>query len=184
MKKHLLIALLAIAGLSPMLAQAQSAYLGASVGRAEQKASVHGFGSISDSDTGAKLFGGYQVNPMFGIEAGYAVLGEMPQRAGNIIISAEPTSLYLAATATFPLAPQFHLTGKLGYARNTTKLRLSGYANDKEDDNSMVVGIGASYALQNNLALVLEYENFGKVIKNNGIKLKADLLSVGLRLNF
>jgi hypothetical protein len=47
-----------------------------------------------------------------------------------------------------------------------------------------VLGLGVSYAITPTVLAVVEYENFGKVVKEEGGHLKADNLAVGIRVNF
>ncbi|MET0322382.1 MAG: outer membrane beta-barrel protein, partial [Duganella sp.] len=164
MKNTILFAMLAaLAGSAA--AQSQGAYVGGNVGRAEQKASVDDFGSEKDTDTGFKLYGGYNFTQSFGLEAGYADLGKLERSAFGDSISLEPTSVYFAATGTLPLDAQFSLFGKAGVARTEVKgsesfdgIRTSG----KESRNSGYFAVGAAYAVNNNFSVVAEYENFGK----------------------
>ena len=179
MKTKLIIALIAASAAS--FAQAQS-YIGANVGRTEMKANIDGLGSFKDSDTAFKLYGGYQFNPTFGVEAGYNYLGKGELAVGPSI-SAKPESIYLAGTATFPVNQEFAVFGKLGAARTRTKLNVVGDA-DTEYRNSAVAGIGASYAFTKDISGVVEYEDFGKVVKRDGGSLKANLISVGMRYKF
>ena len=165
---------------------AGNAYIGGSVGRAEQKLSVEGM-SISDTDTGYKLVGGYQITPAVGVEAGYAVLGESNVTADGDSLGAEPKSFYVAVTGTLPLSPVASAFVKLGAARTKTTLYTSfmgDFESYKNTETSVVAGIGASYALSKQVAVVAEYEHFGKVAKEDGASLKADLLSVGVRFSF
>ena len=45
-------------------------------------------------------------------------------------------------------------------------------------------GVGVSYAVTPNLAVIAEYQNFGKIIKGDGADLKAHLVSAGVRFSF
>lgn len=182
--KQLVITLIAAAIAGP--AFAGNAYIGGSVGRAEQKLSVEGL-SLSESDTGAKIVGGYQITPAVGVEAGYAVLGESKISAGGDSAGAEPKSVYLAVTGTMPLTPVISGFVKLGAAHTKTTIFASdawGTYSQKEKDTSVLVGIGASYVINKQVSLVAEYEHFGKIISEDGESLKADLLSVGVRFQF
>jgi OmpA-OmpF porin, OOP family len=179
MKTKLIIALIAASAAS--FAQAQS-YIGANVGRSELKANLEGApGSFKDTDTGVKLYGGYQFNPTFGVEAGYNNLGK--GSIFNDTITAKPESLYLAGTATFPINQEFAVFGKLGAARTRTKINGGG-SSFNEFHNTAVAGIGASYAFTKEVSGVIEYENFGKIVKDGGDTLKGNLISVGVRYKF
>jgi OOP family OmpA-OmpF porin len=191
MKKQVLVTLLGAALALPLAAQAEGGYIGANIGRAEQKWSVDDAGSMKDEDTSFKLYGGVNFTKNFGVEVGYVYFGEFSASGtdglNSASISSKPTSLYLAATGTLPLNDQFSLFAKAGVSANSTKLRatLNGFSvSGTEDDTSAMFGIGAAYNFTKNVALVAEYENFGKVFKEDGLNLKADLISIGLRYKF
>lgn len=186
MKRTILLAVLAaLAGTAA--AQSQGAYVGGNVGRAEQKVSLDGFGSEKDHDTGFKLYGGYNFTQNFGLEAGYADLGKLERSAFDETVSIEPTSVYFAATGTVPLDAQFSLFGKAGVARTEVKGTVSGFGfreSGKENRTSGYFAVGAAYAINNNFSVVAEYEYFGKIYKEEGADVKANMVSVGVRYKF
>lgn len=186
MKHSIIIA--AIAALAaPLAAQADNAYIGANVGRAEQKMSVQDVASDKESSTGFKLYGGFDYTKNYGVEVGYVDFRKVEKSALGYGVSSKPESIYVAATGTLPLNEQFSLFGKLGVAVNHTKINVwePGYTGEttKTQTNAMI-GVGASFALNKNVSFVAEYENFGKVAKENGDSIKADMLSVGVRYKF
>ena len=185
MKNTILFAMLAaLAGTAA--AQSQGAYVGGSVGRAEQKLSI---GSTKDHDTGFKLFGGYNFNQNFGLEGGYTDLGKLERSGFGARASFEPTAVYFAATGTLPLDAQFSLIGKAGVVRSEVKANasLNGFnVNDKANRSSAYVSVGAAYAINTNYSIVAEYEYFGKIAKfeDSNDNLKANMVSVGVRYKF
>src|SRR3546814_10583912 len=65
-----------------------------------------------DEDTAFSAFGGYQFNQWFGLEAGYADLGELePDVAGQ---SLEASSVYFTAVGTLPFTDKFSGYAKAG----------------------------------------------------------------------
>jgi OmpA-OmpF porin, OOP family len=186
MKHSIIIA--AIAALAaPLAAQADNAYIGANVGRAEQKISIDST-SIKENATGFKLYGGYDYTKNFGVEGGYVDFRKVEKSALGYGASSKPSAIYLAATGTLPLNEQFSLFGKLGVAFSHTEVNawapgFFGNTTTKNQTNAMI-GVGASFALDKKISFVAEYENFGKVAKEGGDSVKADLLSVGVRYAF
>lgn len=185
MKNTILFAMLA-ALVGTAAAQSQGAYVGGSVGRAEQKLS---FGDIKDNDTGFKLFGGYNFNQNFGLEGGYVDLGKLERSGNGARVSFEPTSAYFAATGTLPLDAQFSLFGKAGVASTEVKANAAAgnlTVDDKATRTSAYLSVGAAYAINANLSVVAEYEYFGKVAKfeDSDDNLKANMISVGVRYKF
>lgn len=111
----------------------------------------------SDTDSGEnswKVYGGYQFTPTWGLELGYTDLGNYR--------GAEVESWSLAGTATLPLAERWSLFGKLGFARNNAEFIGA------EQKSSTLVGVGVGYALNRNLGLRVEYEDYGKLANSGG----------------
>ncbi|ABR90721.1 Uncharacterized conserved protein [Janthinobacterium sp. Marseille] len=198
MIKQIGVMVISAALVMPVLAQAEGAYIGFNAGRANQKISVsgdEGSGSVKDNSTGYKLYGGYEFNQYFGVQGGYVNLGKGKiayaddDVQGNF--SSKVRSLYIAATATLPVNNQFAVFAKLGVSRNRVKIAdvyteagVAGYVSESDTRTTPLIGIGAAYNFSKKLAAVLEYENFGKVAKDDGVNLKANLFSVGLRYKF
>ncbi|MET0266966.1 MAG: outer membrane beta-barrel protein [Duganella sp.] len=183
MKQTIIFAMLAaLAG----TAAAQSAYIGGNVGRGEQKADIVGI-SLKDTDTAFKLYSGYNFNKSFGLEAAYADLGKAEISGNGARASSEASAVVLAATGTVALDDQFSLFGKAGVAYSEVKVsaRRFGFSfSDKYNRTSPYFAVGAAYAINKNLSVVAEYENFGKVLKEDGNEIKANLISVGVRYAF
>lgn len=183
MKKLALIAVVAALAV-PFAAQADGSYLGVNVGSAKQKVSVNG-NSGSARDTAAKVYGGYNFDKNFGVEAGYADFGNAQKTlADGTSFNAKSHAFYFAGTATAPINDQFAVFAKLGVTANRSKLSSSSGGNTTKNNTDAMIGVGASYAINNQLSAVAEYENFGKVAKGNGGDIKAEMYSVGLRYKF
>lgn len=184
MKKQFIVALIGSA--FAIAAQAENTYVGVNVGKSEQKISVEE-GSIDESATGYKLYAGYNFNKTFGAEAGYVDFGDADFTDGSDSVTIRTKSFYIAGTATLPVNNEFALFAKAGIARNRAKATVT-FDDETESDSvnrtSAIFGLGASYSVAKNMSLVAEYEYFGKVAKEEGINVKADLLSIGLRYKF
>ncbi len=179
--KNILIALIAAAAIAPA-AQAQSSYVGASAGRSEQKVSVSS--SLDESTTSYKLYTGYMFNENFGIEAGWVDHGKAERTLGPFTVGAHPRSLYLAATGSFPVSERFAVIGKLGAASNRTRVSATGETDERFKETSALIGIGATFAITPSMLAVVEYENFGKVFKDDEDNMKVNTLSAGIRFKF
>ena len=71
LSRGLVAAVLGMAALSAGAAEQPGFYVGAGAGQA-----MIDDGALDDEDTAFSAFAGYQVNPYFGLEAGYADLGK------------------------------------------------------------------------------------------------------------
>lgn len=185
MKQALLVAVLGMALSAPVVAYADGAYVGVNAGRTDQKVRAADGDTAKDTTTGYKLYGGYDFSKNFGVEAGYMDSGDgKAVFPGGFFVEGKTTSLYIAVTGTLPLSEQFSLFAKAGVATSRAKLHnATGDYFDKRT-TSPVLGIGAAYAVSKNVALVIEYENFGKTVKIEDDYVKTNLLSIGARYKF
>jgi OOP family OmpA-OmpF porin len=165
----------------PMAAHAESTYVGAGIGAAEQVLSIS-TGTYKDTAVAAKLFTGYNFDKNFGIEAGFTHFGKA-ETSGNLGGS-RARSFYAAGTVTLPLGEKFALTGKLGIAKNRTEQIQVGEGDDKKKKADALLGVGATYAVTKTIAAFVEYENYGTVAKGSNGSLKATVLSTGMRFSF
>ena len=153
------------------------AYIGASVSGAKNQSS-------DDWQAGGKVFGGYNVDQNWAVEAGHTRFGKEDYRVTSIPGVPEAhvkgNSTYVAAKYTMPVNGALSAYGKLGASYNERK---SGFMDDRwsERDTGLYGAIGLQYALTQNVALVGEYERYGKK-KDAGAK--ADVVSVGVQYGF
>ncbi len=183
MKKNLLIALFAAAAVAPFAAQAQ-AYVGGSVGYAEQKLVIPGVGSLKENDTSYKLFGGYMLNKNIGVEAGFGDLGTVSITGDGETVTSNPKMFFAAFTGVVPVSNMISVTGKVGFARTNTTLTVVGEGSEKMKHTSPLLGVGVSFAVTPKISVVAEYEHFFNIVAEGEGKLKANALSAGVRFNF
>lgn len=183
MKKNLLLALIAVAGVAPFAAQAQS-YFGINIGRSEQKLSADGIGSASDNGSGFRLSTGAAFNNYSGIEAGFVKHASIDVDLGlGDTVYSKPKTLYLAATGTIPVGSRFALTGKVGAAWNRTDFGQNN-AYESHRETAPMAGIGATFAFTPDILGVVEYEHYGHIYKEDDVNIKGSMYSVGVRFNF
>ena len=165
-------------------------YVGASFGQSDIDESVAAglitSGTVDGEDTGFKIFGGYQLNRNFALEAAYVDLGEAsysgsffgaPVTGGKVEIS----GINLSAVGILPLAEKFSLFGKLGmFLWDSEASDVTGGVpfNDKADGTDLSFGVGAGYELGRNLLLRAEWERFDASDSD------VDLLSIGVAFRF
>ena len=183
--KKLIFAL--ITGVSAMTAaQAQSPYVGVAVASSDHNYKIGGATNV-DGDgwkPSLKVFGGVDINPMWAVEAGYTDLRKADfnysianvRRGGEV----DGRRAYVAGKATMPVNEQVSVYGKLGAGYQKTKFNGTGLSLS-DSDTGVYAGIGAQYKLNQQVALTLEYERYGKQ-KDFGAK--ADAVTVGARYNF
>jgi OOP family OmpA-OmpF porin len=207
-----MLGLAALAAFTGPLAMAQDAgwYGGASAGRSAAKiddarisSGLQGQGlgvtSISDRDraTGYKVFGGYQLNRNFAVEAGYFDLGRFgytasTSPAGTLAGDIRVKGLNLDLVGILPITDKLSALGRLGVtsARTTGGFSATGAAslpyasaNPSQRATNYKMGAGLMYDFSDNLAMRLEGERYrvSDAVSNRG---HVDMLSVGLIYRF
>lgn len=158
-----------------------------------------GFSQIAlendDSDTGYKLFGGYQFNRHFAIESGYFDLGEFSYSAttmpaGTLDGQMKLKGFNVDVLGFIPFSEKFSVFGRVGANYAEAKDRFSGTGavnvlspHAEERDTNLKLGAGVQYAFTDALALRIETERYriNDAVGNNG---DIDLVSMGLVYRF
>jgi OOP family OmpA-OmpF porin len=210
-----LLAAVSLASLSLTLVPAASAqvtgwYAGAGVGSSRTDLDVGGWNAdlaalgftgvtttADRTDTGWKLFVGYQVNRNFAVEAGYVDLGRagVSSRftgpvAGTIRADGSATAWHVDAVGILPLNGSLALLGRAGIVASETRasgtvtvgaITVSEAMTDRK--TSYKLGLGLSYDLTKTVGVRGEWERF-RVADGDGGTHSVDLFSVSLRVRF
>ena len=141
--------------------------------------------SSDNSDTGWKIFGGYQFHRNWGVEVGYVDLGKIGFSGtvgavpftGNVDV----TAWTLALVGTMPVHQNFDIFGKLGLynwkSKGNATIAGIGTAAASDDGTDAMVGVGVRYNFSKNFGVQVEAEHFAGSDKVN-------LFSIGLRWKF
>lgn len=189
MKKQLIFALFAgITAVGAAQAQTGRSYVGVGVASADHDLRIGGLGNTSSDGykASAKIFGGVELTPMFGVEAGYTHLTEADHSftIGNVAgrATTDGSRSYLAGKATMPLNEAFSVYGKLGAGYTKTSLDSATPLISRDDSKTELYGaVGGQYNLNEKVALTLEYERYGKK-KDYGVK--ADAITAAAKFSF
>ena len=176
MRKRMAVNGLALLGLlasTNVLAEIQPGfYAGVGVGTAtvelDTNEDLEGFKFDSD-DTAFKVFGGYNFNQYFAVEASYfdggnpeETLIAVPGFTGTLEVGI--TGLAASAIGRIPLGEVFSLYGKLGLASYEADIkgRVNGDVVDdgaaEVSDDDVVYGVGAAFNVGSQFELRAEYE--------------------------
>jgi OOP family OmpA-OmpF porin len=172
MKKTLICMSLALLGAQAMAADA-GWYVGGDLTSTKFKADGE-----SERKTGIGAFGGYALNKHIAFEAQARVLGSWD--VDGVDVSANSLSLSMLAKA--PVAEQFVLFGRIGFARNSIDARQGGFSASAHESKALI-GIGAEYLINKNMSVRGEFVNLGNN-KINDFSVKIQQFSVGFAYRF
>ncbi len=195
LKKTTIAALVAASGLvasSAAMAQGKPAdtgwYAGLSIGQSSASDACNGVSgpgvSCDDKDTAFKIFGGYQINRNFGVELGYADLGEVSASGGGVTASIETTAFELVGVGSYPINNQFSVYGKLGFYRADSKGRSNVGVSADETNTDLTLGVGVQYNFTRNLGVRGEWQRYSSVGGGDIGDSDVDVLSVGVVYKF
>ena len=172
--KKLMIALIAtaaVAGTAQAQTNAGRGYVGVSAVSAKNT-------TLDAHKADGKLFGGYQFDERVGVEAGWV---NHHTSDFGVRGQTEGWGSYVAAKYTLPLNEQTSAYAKVGISHSERELGDNLGQRFKEDDTGGYGGLGIEYKLNQNVALLAEYERFGK---KKAFGAKPDVWSVGLKYGF
>ena len=128
----------------------------------------------TDKPTAYGVYGGYNFDPNFGIEAEYVGSDDADYRGGDI--DAKTYGAYGTYRYAFPNTG-LYAKGKLGVAR--TEVEASGTTlglyNGTDKDTSLAGGVGLGYSVNPDFSVEAEYDKLGS---------DADLMTIGAHLKF
>ncbi len=177
MQKQLFAALIAVAFLSPVAAQADGSYVKFSGGRSEYKGDEG-----KERNNALSLAYGFAVDKNFDVELGYINFGKIKGAEPGYSYSLQRQAFYLAGVGSVPVTDAFSVSAKLGLAVNRYEEKaFTEFGNQEEKVTKVkpMVGLGASYQFTKEVAGVLEYQYFGKVSD-----VKTSALTVGVKYGF
>lgn len=165
------LALLGLLASTNVLAEIQPGfYVGAGVGTAalelDTDEAIPGFKFDAD-DTAFKVFGGYNINPYFALEATYFDGGDpeetlLASPTNRATIDIGLSGLVASVIGRVPLGEMFSVYGKLGFASYDVEIngRLNGdvIAEDEGSDEDVAYGLGAALSIGPSFELRAEYE--------------------------
>lgn len=162
-------------------------YVGIGIGSASYKADLTGLGggTLDDSGTGTKLYGGYSFNKYFAAEAAVynfaeASIGaiEYPVGSGNFssaAVSMKGVGAY--AVAMYPVTKNTNLMAKLGALSWDADLSVNS-TNGTNDGTDLAYALAASYGFTKELLVTAEWEAF------DSDNPELSMFSLGFRFNF
>lgn len=167
-------------------AQAEGPYIG--VGVANSKSNIVTPAGATNTQTAGnkasgKIFGGVDLNQNFGVEVGYTDFRKAHHTyttgATTNRVTTDGHATYVAGKATAPISDKANMYGKLGVVNK--RLKQTGALSRSESENQLYAGVGAEYKLNQQVALALEYERYGK---KTAVGPKPDVWTVAAKYSF
>lgn len=122
------------------------------------------------SETSYGVFGGYNINDIFAIEAGYRRLGKWSGPNGSVDVKQAAVSVLAFA----PVAEHFAVYGRLGYNRLSGSTTVDGFG-DLGHENDALFGAGVSYEFAKHITGRVEFQRPASGMHN---------INVGVAFNF
>jgi OOP family OmpA-OmpF porin len=198
MKKSLLLFVASLFVSTSVFAQESKWYMGASAGQTKFDTGITPItASLDDKDSGFKIFGGYDIDENFSVEAHYVDFGEASLSGTNgqtfridgttyqfnsaASIKSKASAWGVAVIAGIPVTESVRPFAKVGFNRVSNELTVTGTTatSTKENSTESLYGVGVEYSLTKAIALRIEYE-----IHNGDDDAEAKLLSAGLKFRF
>jgi OOP family OmpA-OmpF porin len=127
-----------------------------------------------DDDNGFRFLGGYQINRTFAAELGYSNLFDKRVSGVNV----EVTAWELVGLARMPLATNFSVFGKLGFAMWDAEVSTGIPGLSASDDGTdLTFGVGLQYDLNRNFGIRGQWQRYD-------VSEDADVLSIGVVYRF
>jgi OOP family OmpA-OmpF porin len=186
MNKLIFAVLAAVAAMGSAQAQTGRFYLGAGLASVDHTTNLPGTtnGTSDGWNTSGKVFGGYDFNNMWGVEAGYTNYAKSDYSynigSQNVRARSDGESYYLAGKISAPVNEQFSVYGKLGVADNKVSLHNDPFFHG-DSKTDWYGGLGGQYNVNKNTSLFLEYERYGS---SPDVGQKADVITVGAKYAF
>ncbi|NVD70395.1 porin family protein [Duganella sp. BJB488] len=192
MKKIICTAFVALAASS--LAHAEGMYVGANVSSRTDGNIKYTENGVTTEHSAAKratpigLFAGYDLSPVWALEAGYRTDGGSTSfdLSPGYRLKTRVSTAYLAARGTWKLSEDWSLFGKAGVGQGRLKMDISGKnapAGESVNKTGLYLSAGASYLVTRDVALQLELEHTNK-LEHDGFTAKTDRFALGVRFDF
>jgi len=166
MKKHLLAMSLLAAVAVP--ASAEGVYIFGDVGQSKLSIEDDGW-DVSKTDTAFSFGVGYALNSTFALEVAYRDFGKVTLFQDQYEKDRlDSSALQVSVLAKFPVSDAIDIYGRAGVARLTYDWKYQDFEYpeyndiDSESKSRAFFGIGASYALNDNISLRAEYNRYAK----------------------
>ncbi len=161
--------------------QATGFFLGAAAGSAELDEDFDGLNVDTDS-TSWRLYGGWQFNEYFLLEAGYHDFGDFEQTidigGSSADVSLSADGFTFGVGGNLPITRAFSLTGRAGLFFWDGNAQINAVTQASPDDTNLFLGLGAAYRLTDAFSIEADWTRYELEDTDS------DVLSAGIRYRF
>lgn len=161
-------AILALASNAALAENGSGFYIGGGIGYAGQQVDCQAISDCSNSHTGLKLLGGYQVMPNFAIESSYGDTGRTKGSGLGLDASIKTRSFTVAALGIYPVSKEAELFAKLGVHSTKTTFDFTASSvsgSESYNGSGLLFGLGAQYRFTSSLIGRVEYERLSRAVR-------------------
>jgi OOP family OmpA-OmpF porin len=126
---------------------------------------------------------GSHFNQNFAGELGYSKFGDSSITGPGGTATVSASAFHYAIIGSLPLNPQFDLTGKLGYTRNSYDVTSTFGISGSSSNTSLLFGVGAQYHINSRVSIRAQYDNYGK-FENVSNPMEATSITLGVTSDF
>jgi OmpA-OmpF porin, OOP family len=143
----------------------------------------------SDSKVPFKLYGAYELDQNYSIEAGYKLFGNYtidPEPGSGHTFTTRSRAAYIAAKREWHLGESWSLFGKAGVGRSTTRYTGTGELapfTTTASKTGLYASVGAAWMVSKNVALTAEFEHL-PATKTERFKFGMNGFALGARVSF
>lgn len=187
MKKQLmLVAGLALAGLSAPAFADGSGFVRVEAGRSDVDISIQDIGGTSEKDTSWGVRGGYWFNPNFAVEGFYSQVysTSVDYDSDRYDLKLHGVGVGLVAKKNFGGSHQgFFISGRAGVMRGVVTVEADGSVEEAEASSAKpYFGVGAGYDFNEKFGLSVNYDRLEG--SGDGLDVTSKVLTVGFEARF
>lgn len=137
-------------------------------------------GAGDDNDTAYGVRGGYFFNANWGVEGFYTKLGD--ESVGGVDVDLDSYGVGLVGKKNMD-GPHdgFFIAGRIGVARTTVDVNISGLGSASDSSNRVYVGAAAGYDFSKNLGLSLNVNHQRPQVFNETLRVTTTTLALEYR---
>jgi len=138
--------------------------------------------SVDDTDTGFKVFGGYNFMKFFSVEGGYVDVAGPSVDMSTDTISTEANGFAVEAMGVMPLGLKFQVFAEYGFFLWDLEVSSQSFGSASEDGTDPTYGLGFAWNVIPKAQIRVEAERYS--VDVTGASMDMDMYSAGFAYRF